>query len=622
MRTSRMWSIMAILLVISMALAACGATPTATPIPPTAVPPTATKAPVPTNTTAPVAPTATTAAAAAPTAVPPTATKPAATNTAVPPTAVPPTATVAAAPRKGGTLINGADAMIANWQVFSIPGQQMMRAFRFVAVRLINLDGQNNYIPDLAKTWTISPDGLTYTFNLRNDAMWSDGTKITSQDVAVTFNLHCQKDTASGKFTVLKVIAGCQDVYDGKATSVSGIKMLDSYTVVMQLTIASPAFLYEMSNEPIVPNAIFSKIAPKDIAASDYVVKGPSLSAGPFMLKSFTPNEQYELVANPKYYGGMPKLDTYIEKKIPDRNTRLLAFEKGEVDIIDDGLATDYDRMMKLPGVTSLTFPGTIQMLWINSHSDAANPKDPKYVAMNTPAFRQALVYAIDRTAIANLQTGGHPENWTDRNCVWTNGIFGMGTCDPSEPKYSYDFAKAQTLLKQSGWDSKWELQYRPYTTGAPTPVDEAIQQMWTKLGLKVTLQGFDAAVIIDETYVKGNFDVTSLGLSLTGNMMDFLYRFRCNNVRNLQTNPAGLNLMRYCNADYDKAVTAATTATDPKVYEPLLKQADTLILTDLPIITEGYAKVFRLVGPKVDAKTIEVGNRYSWENAQNWSLK
>ena len=86
---------------------------------------------------------------------------------------------------------------------------------------------------------------------------------------------------------------------------------------------------------PIVPDAIFGKMAPKDIITSDYVVKGGQLVAGPFSVKSFTPNEWIEFTANPKYFRGAPKLAGIIEKKIPDRNTRLLAFEKGEIDYID-----------------------------------------------------------------------------------------------------------------------------------------------------------------------------------------------------------------------------------------------------------------------------------------------
>lgn len=606
MRAARMWYVLTIVLIVSMILSACGATPTATPVPPTA-----TKPPAPTNTPAPAAPTATKAPAAAPTNTPAPA---APTATPVPPTATP-------VARKGGTLVIGSATMFQNLNPFSIPGGQWMRAFRFTLVRLINLDENGNYLPDLAEKWTISPDGKEYTFNLRKDVLWSDGSKLTAKDVATTFNLHCAKETGSNKFSILKSIEGCQDVFDGKTTTASGVQVVDDYTFKLKVAVATPGFFFEMPNIVIVPDAIFGKMAPKDIATSDFVVKGPTLSAGPFTVKSFTPNEQIEFAANPKYYRGMPKLDTIIEKKIPDRNTRLLAFEKGEVDIIDDGLTSEYDRMMKLPGITALPYPSTIQGLWINYHTDAPNPDDPKYVAMRKKEFRQALAYAIDFEGFRNVATGGHPDLLVPRNCYWTNGISGSGTCDASLNSYKYDPEKAKALLKQINWDAKWEIDFAPYGL-TPGPEMETLQQMWTKVGLNVKLRGLDPATFIAEAYEKGNFDITVLGLAPNTNMVDFYYRFRCGNIYNSKTCPSCYNLVRYCNTEFDKMVTQANTTADPKVYEPLMLQMTKIWNDELPILVYGQGRAFRLVGPKVDAKTIKVGNNYSWEDVHLWSLK
>ena len=179
---NRMWSILALVMVASMVLAACGATPTATPVPPTATTVAPTKAPAaaPTNTAAPAAAaaTATTAPAAA------TATKaPAAAATTAPAagtaTPVPPPAPAASAK----TMVIGAGTMPPNLNPFNIPGGQWQRFFRYTLVRLINLDENNKLVSDLADTWTISPDGKEFVFNLRKDVTWSDGSKLTSKDV-------------------------------------------------------------------------------------------------------------------------------------------------------------------------------------------------------------------------------------------------------------------------------------------------------------------------------------------------------------------------------------------------------------------------------------------------------
>lgn len=619
MRKTRFYTILALAVSLALLLAACGATPTPTATP---VPPTATKPPAPTNTTAPApaAPTATKAPAA-----------PAPTNTAVPPTAVPPTATKAApaptpipppAPAATGkTMVIGSATMPQDLNPFRMPGGQWMRMFRFTLVRLVNLDENSNFLPELAEKWSTSADGKDYTFNLRKDVLWSDGTKLTAKDVATTFLLHCTKDSGSNRISILKVIEGCQDLYDGKATTVSGIKTPDEYTVVLRVSSFNPGFLYTMPDVPIVPDAIFGKMAAKDIATSDYVLKGAQLVAGPFSVKQFTPNEWIEFVANPKYFRGAPKLAGIIEKKIPDRNTRLLAFEKGEVDYITDGLSAEYDRMMKLPGITAIPYLGTIQALWINYHTDKPNKADPKYVAMATKEFRQALWYAIDFEGYRNIDTGGKPDLLVPRNCFWTSGIFGFGTCDPTLNQYKYDPEKAKALLAQIKWDPKWEIDFAPYGL-TPSPGQEALQQMWSKVGLNIKLRGTDPATFIVEMYEKGNFDITVLGLGGNANMVDFYYRFRTGNIYNSQTCATCYNLMRYGNAEFDKLVTQASQVADPKVFEPLMKQMTKIWNDDLPLIPYGQGKAFLLLGPKVDGKTVSIGNAYNWDDPHLWSMK
>ena len=74
----------------------------------------------------------------------------------------------------------------------------------------------NKIVPDLAESWTISPDGLTYTFKLRPGVTWQDGQPFTAKDVVTTFTLHCTKDIGSNRVQVLKNIVDCQDYYDAQ----------------------------------------------------------------------------------------------------------------------------------------------------------------------------------------------------------------------------------------------------------------------------------------------------------------------------------------------------------------------------------------------------------------------
>jgi len=80
--------------------------------------------------------------------------------------------------------------------------------------------------------------------------------------------------------------------------------------------------------------------------------------------------------------------------------------------------------------------------------------------------------------------------------------------------------------------------------------------------------------------------------------------------------------MMRYCNADYDKQITAALNSADPKVYEPIMANLNKITNTELPWILGYQDKSFRVVGPKVDASTVKVGMAYNWEDIQLWTMK
>ena len=260
-----------------------------------------------------------------------------------------------------------------------------MSWYRWTFGRFTNLDVNNKIAPDLAETWTISDDAMTYTFNLRKGVKWDDGTPFTSKDVVTTFTWHCTKDVSSNQFAWIKSLAGCQDYYDGKATSIPGITAPDDSTVVFKLGTLSPIFWYSFQFVPIIQDAALAKIKPADFATSDFVLKRPYPGIGPFQFRSFVPDQSVEFVANPNYWGGKPKIDWIIETKIPDLNTMIAAFEKGEIDIFDGPPATEYDRITKMPGAQLIPYLATIGGWWVNYHTDAANKDDPKYVAMRKP---------------------------------------------------------------------------------------------------------------------------------------------------------------------------------------------------------------------------------------------
>jgi len=131
-----------------------------------------------------------------------------------------------------------------------------------------------------------------------------------------------------------------------------------------------------------------------------------------------------------------------------------------------------------------------------------------------------------------------------------------------------------------------------------------------------------DPATFVAEGYEKGNFDISVLGLASNGNMADFYYRFRTGNYYNAQTCAGCYNLVRYANPEFDKLVTQANSSADPKVYEPLMLKMTQMWNDELPFLIYGQGVAYMMLGPKVDGKTVEIGNAYCWDNSHLWAMK
>ena len=595
MHAKRSYLIVTLVVVLGLMLAACGATPTATPVPPTA-----TKAVIaaPTATTAPPAPTATAAPAA------PTATKaPAATATAAP-------------AATGQKILRRAQSVIGKFgDPFHITGGQIDEWMFLTMSRLVFYDSKLDIQPDIAESYTISPDGKQYTFKLRKGVEWQDGQPFTSKDVVFTFNYICQKDLNAMQYPNVKVISGCQDVYEGKATTVSGVVANGDFEVTFKLDNVSPIFNHALTQIPIVPEHVVKDIKPADFTKSKFVTERWYPGTGPFIVKEFKGDESIEFVANPKYFRGAPKIDVIRDTKIPDANTRLLALEKGEVDIALGLPATELDRIKKITGVQLIYLdPVVPNVLFVNYHNgnkDADKPEQPKFKPMRDPKFRQALIQALDLpNLIKAVDPAGLTQEW---HCAVAPSLSDL--CPKDLTQYPYDPEKAKALLKEIGWDSNWELTF--VSLGTPPPWYEIVQQMWAKIGVKATITPIEFANFIAEFYGKGNFDVIISGQARWVPLDILATAHRCG-----MEYPKGYNSTQYCNPKFEDVFNKALATADPAVYKPLITEMVRILNTDLPTYPLWVSKTFQAMGPKVDASTFSLGCGYNWAAPHLWTMK
>jgi peptide/nickel transport system substrate-binding protein len=335
-------------------------------------------------------------------------------------------AAFAQTPRAGGSL-----NLIVNPEPPSINlGHAKLGPSSFVGSKiyegLITLSPKLEPIPRLAQSWTISPDGKTYTFKLRPGVKWHDGKPFTSADVVFSFKQYLPAVFARTKLIMDKV---------------ASIEAPDDLTVVFKLKHSYPAFMYifEATGGTIMPKHLYEGV-------TDYrttPVNNNVVGTGPFKLAEWRRGAYIKLVKNPDYWDkGKPYLDNLYFHIVPDAVGRSIAFESGKVDAIRAGDVENFEiaRLAALPGA-ALSKAG-----WEFLQPVAYFHMNLRNKPMDDLRFRQAVAHAIDRQFIIRniFSTFGNP----------VHGPFPPGYAfhDPSvETQYPYDPAKAKALLDEMG---------------------------------------------------------------------------------------------------------------------------------------------------------------------------
>jgi peptide/nickel transport system substrate-binding protein len=338
--------------------------------------------------------------------------------------------------------------------------QSSEEIYRHLFASLLNFDYSTQEVsPGLASSWTNSPDGLTWTFNLRKGLHWSDGQPITADDIVFTWNAIYDPD----------VLNPTRDLFviNGKKFAVSKI---DDVTVQVVTPEVYAPFLFNFGSVPVLPQHILGKtLADKTFSSAYGINWKPSdvVGSGPFRLKDYKPAESLILERNPYFFEidkkgqRLPYFDNIVYTVVPDMNALSLRFLSGEADIDDYIQPYEYDHFKQesAKGGFNLLEPGLgleTGFFWFNENTnlDSKTGKplvDPvKSKWFRNTKFRQAVSYAIDRDAIIrSVYSGRGVPNFgfiTPGNKKWYN---------PNIQKYPYDLEKARALLKEIGIEDR-----------------------------------------------------------------------------------------------------------------------------------------------------------------------
>lgn len=441
---------------------------------------------------------------------------------------------------------------------------------------LVRLDDNLQIAPDIAQTWDQSADGTTYTFHLRHDAEFQDGKPVTASDFKYSWeralNPATQSSTAG---TYLNDIVGAADMSSGKATELSGVKVLDDSTLQVSITARVPYFLDKMA----FPTAFV--VEQSNVESGSNWWQHPN-GTGPFKLKQWQSGQLLVLERNNNYYGNKAKLNQVVFQL--NSGDPIQLYQQGKIDV--SAVSADY----------------------IGLATDPSNPVSKElavfpelslyYIGFNcsTPPFddanvRQAFSLAVDKSRIISLAT--------DNLVAIANGILppGMPGYNANLQGLQFDPQKARELIAASKYGDVSKLPPIVLTTsgwgGAISGVLGGVIEEWRlNLGVEVTVRQLEPDNYPYVINQEKNELFDQGWIADYPDPQDFL------DV--LLHSGSSYNTGGYANSQFDSLLVQASTEQDSNTRLGMYQNAEQIAVQDAAILPLYFGRNYLLIEPYV----------------------
>ncbi len=438
--------------------------------------------------------------------------------------------------------------------------------------------------PAIAESWDISPDGLRYTFHLRSNARWSDGSAITSADFLFAWERLISPELASGNALMLLDIKGARAFNEGKSKDFSSVAVTtpDAHTLVVELENRTPWFLSILMHPSTVPIPRKSVEAAGGVfdRTNGWTRSADMLCNGPFVMTSWEPNRMIEVRRNPHYWDAQKvSLNAVRFLPIESINTEEMAYRGGQLHVTQS-VPINRISQLRAQGDKALRISPYLGVYYYIANTSRA--------PLDNPDVRKALSLAIDRKILTEklLADAQNPaESFTPK------GIRGYEA--PSA--VSHDAEKARELLGKAGYAKgedfpRIELLFN--TSENQRKIAEAIQAMWKEeLGIEVLLRNEDFSSYV-ATRNSGSFDLArGSWVADYPSAASFLDLWRSGSAN---------NFARWSSADYDRLMNAATNAGSEAERNALYSEAERLLLDNAVVIPIYHYNSARMISTTV----------------------
>ena len=416
--------------------------------------------------------------------------------------------------------------------------------------RLVIWNEKMNVEPSLATSWSVSDDHKSWTFKLRENVKFHDGSPFTSADVKATIDHILDPNTKSNRranFTLIKEV-----------------QTPDDLTAIFVTDPVTPDFPFLMADGSanIICSAALQKMGPADYGRKP-------VGTGPFKFEEWVPNDHISATINEDYWGTKPLVKRFVYKPVPDPATRVIVLKSNQADLVF-GLppadVPDLQKESKLKIVDSPSLTVTQMQL-----KQAKPPFSDKRV-------RQAVNMAVDKDAIIKNVMGGFARPLKTPDCP---GLWGAFEFDP----LPYDPEKAKQLLSEAGFAGGFDVTIS-YTSGrwpGDDQVVQAVQGYWGQVGIKATIKkGDQATFIADLTKDPATNPNLVVMPQRTSYYTDYqLYRLYQSDAANAEA----AQRSGYNNPEVDKLLAEERMEFDPEKRLPIFEQVQKLIWDDQPFL-------------------------------------
>lgn len=456
---------------------------------------------------------------------------------------------------------------------------------------LVRLDSSLNIAPAGAESWDVKDGGKTFIFHIRKDLKFANGDPVTAEDFSYSLNRAFSPDFANGNAGYyLSNIVGSMDVTNGKANTISGVKVIDPQTLEIDLQNPSVYFLYQLTFPAsfVVPK--------KAIDADPKNWTDKAYGTGPFMVQEWKHNQSITLVPNPNYWLGKPQLEKIEMPFIQDPATALKLYQTGELDIMG-----------------AYNFP-TDQISTVAQDPDfhQVNQFFVTYIGFNNvkPPFnnvkvRQAFAKAVDKDTLINKVLEGAV---VQADTIIPPGMPGYNQA--AGKIQSYDVAAAKQLLADAGFPDGKKFPKVALAINNQDPnyakIAAALQQMWSEnLGVTVDINTEELAKFNDDLTALANKPDAPNAFNFYISVWGADYPDPQNFVSQQLRTGVGNNNGHYSNPQFDQLVDQADVETDQAKRLQLYQQAEQIALTEVGWLPLYYGKANILMRSTVQGLVI-----------------